>query len=70
MWIIIEFNSKELGVVLTPPQTVEYIISRLGEIKGKQKILDPCVGPGIFIKKLIESGVSKNQIFAYDINFF
>ncbi len=68
MLIVIEFNRKELGVVLTPPKTVEYIISRLGEIKDKQKILDPCVGPGIFIKKLIESGVGKNQIFAYDIN--
>ncbi|MCK4380615.1 MAG: N-6 DNA methylase [Candidatus Lokiarchaeota archaeon] len=68
MRIVIEFNSKELGVVLTPPQTVEYIISRLGAIKDEQKILDPCVGPGIFIKKLIESGVGKNQIFAYDIN--
>jgi len=57
--IVIEFNSKELGVVITPPQTVEYIISKLGEIKDEQKILDPCVGPGIFIKKLIESGVGK-----------
>jgi len=66
--IVIEFNSKELGVVITPPQTVEYIISKLGEIKDEQKILDPCVGPGIFIKKLIESGVGKNQLFAYDIN--
>ena len=68
MRIVIEFNSKELGVVITPPQTVEYIISKLGEIKDEQKILDPCVGPGIFIKKLIESGVGKNQLFAYDIN--
>jgi hypothetical protein len=57
-----------LGVVITPPQTVEYIISRLGEIKGDQKILDPCVGPGIFVKKLLESGISKNQIVAYDIS--
>ena len=37
-------NSKELGVVLTPPKTVEYIISRLGPIDKEQKILDPCVG--------------------------
>jgi hypothetical protein len=53
---------------LTPPQTVEYIISNLGEIKEDHKILDPCVGPGIFVEKLIESGVSERQIFAYDIN--
>ncbi|UCD02510.1 MAG: N-6 DNA methylase [Promethearchaeota archaeon] len=62
------FNSKELGVVITPPKTAEYIISRLGEIKESQKILDPCVGPGIFIKKLLESGIDKSQIFTYDIN--
>jgi len=47
---------------------VKYIISRLGKIKKDQKILDPCVGSGIFVKKLIESGVNKEQIFAYDIN--
>jgi hypothetical protein len=40
----------------------------LGKIEKDQKILDPCVGPGIFVKKLIESGVNKKQIFAYDIN--
>jgi hypothetical protein len=40
----------------------------LGKIKESQKILDPCVGPGIFIKKLQESGIDNNQIFAYDIN--
>ncbi len=57
-----------MGVVITPLQTVEYIISRLGEIKEDQKILDPCVGPGIFVKKLLESGISKNQIITYDIN--
>ena len=53
---------------MTPPKTAEYIISRLGDIKNNQKILDPCVGPGIFIKKLIEFGVAKKQIFTYDIN--
>ncbi|MFW9881878.1 MAG: class I SAM-dependent DNA methyltransferase [Candidatus Thorarchaeota archaeon] len=63
-----KLNSKELGVVITPPLTVEYIISRLGEIREDQKILDPCVGPGIFVKKLIESGIKKGQIFTYDIN--
>lgn len=30
--------------------------------------MDPCVGPGIFIKKILQSGIDKNQIFAYDIN--
>ena len=40
----------------------------MGEIKEGQKILDPCVGNGIFVKKLLETGVSENQIFTYDIN--
>ena len=61
-------SSKELGVVLTPPKTANYIISRLGPIDKDHKILDPCVGPGIFVKKLLEEGVNNNQIFAYDIN--
>ncbi len=59
---------KELGVVLTPPKTAEYIISKLGKIKENQKVLDPCVGPGIFVKSLIKSGVNKSQIFCHDIN--
>ena len=61
-------NRKDFGTVLTPPKTVEYIISRLGEINEEQKILDPCVGPGIFVTKLLESGINKNQIFTFDVN--
>ncbi len=57
-----------MGIVITPPKTAEYIISRLGLIKEGQKILDPCVGPGIFVKKLLECGIDKNQIITYDIN--
>ncbi|MBY9014796.1 MAG: N-6 DNA methylase [Candidatus Lokiarchaeota archaeon] len=59
---------KELGVVLTPLKTAEYIVSKLGAIKKGQKILDPCVGPGIFVETLIKAGVNRNQIHAYDIN--
>ncbi len=59
---------KELGVVLTPPKTAEYIVFKLGKIKKNQKVLDPCVGPGIFVKSLIKSGVNKSQIFCHDIN--
>jgi len=61
-------SEKELGVVLTPPKTAEYIISKLGPINKDQKILDPCVGPAIFVRKLLEKGVNKNQIFSFDIN--
>ncbi len=59
---------KELGVVLTPPKTAEYIVSKLGTIKKSQKILDPCVGPGIFVETLIKAGVDRNQIHAFDID--
>ena len=61
-------NSRDLGVVLTPPKTAEYIISRLGPIGKNDKILDPCVGPGIFVKELLNNGINKEQIFAFDIN--
>lgn len=30
--------------------------------------MDPCVGSGIFVKKLLEHGIGKNQITTYDIN--
>ena len=68
--IKIRKREKNLGEVITPPKTAEYIISRLGKIKKNQKILDPCVGPGIFVKKLLEAGINKHQIFTYDINSY
>jgi len=63
-----DLMGKELGVVLTPPKTAEYIVSKLGTIKKSQKILDPCVGPGIFVETLINAGVDRNQIHAFDID--
>jgi hypothetical protein len=30
--------------------------------------LDPCVGPGIFVSKLLESGIDNSQIYTFDIN--
>jgi hypothetical protein len=63
-----KIDSKELGLIQTPPKTVEYIISRLGRIEKEKKILDPCVGPGIFVEKLFEKGINKNQIHTIDIN--
>jgi len=59
---------NELGTVLTPPKTAEFIVFKLGKIKENQKVLDPCVGPGIFVKSLLKSGVYKSQIFCHDIN--
>ncbi|MFW9945701.1 MAG: N-6 DNA methylase [Candidatus Odinarchaeota archaeon] len=63
-----EFNKKELGSVLTPVKTVNYIISKLGIIHSSQKILDPCVGTGVFIRALLRLGVDRNRIYTYDIN--
>ncbi|MFW9895009.1 MAG: Eco57I restriction-modification methylase domain-containing protein [Candidatus Thorarchaeota archaeon] len=63
-----ELTSRDFGTILTPPRTAEYIISRLGPFNEKQKILDPCVGPGIFITKLLELGINKSQIYTFDIN--
>ncbi|MFW9949419.1 MAG: class I SAM-dependent DNA methyltransferase, partial [Candidatus Thorarchaeota archaeon] len=59
---------KELGTVLTPLKTAEYIVFKLGDIKKNKKVLDPCVGPGIFVKALLNKGVDKSQIFCHDIN--
>lgn len=63
-----DLNEKELGVVLTPPKTADYIVSKLGNNKDNQKVLEPCVGPGIFVKSLLKSGFDKSQIFCHDIN--
>ena len=54
--------------MLTPTKTAEYIISRLAPFRRDEKILDPCVGPGIFIEELLKSGVKSDQIQTYDIN--
>lgn len=64
----INYNQKELGSVTTPYKTAEYLVSKLGEIRRDQLVLDPCVGPGIFIKILIKKGVRRDQIHVFDIN--
>ncbi len=61
-------NDKELGVVLTPPKTADYIISRLGKVAKYEKVCDLCVGPGVFIRSLLKTGVNSNQIFTFDVN--
>jgi len=32
--------------------------------------LDPCVGPGIFVTKLLETGIENSQIYTFDINTY
>jgi len=61
-------NQKDLGLVVTPPKTADYIVSKLMPFKPEDMILDPCVGPGIFIQSLVKSGLNKSQIYTYDIN--
>ncbi len=55
-------------MVLTPPLTADYMVSRLEPILSNQVILDPCVGPGIFVKSLINRGAKNTQICAFDLN--
>ena len=54
--------------MVTPPKTADYIISSLTPFRKDEKILDPCVGPGIFVEILLKSGVKSEQIQSYDIN--
>ncbi len=61
-------NQKDLGLVVTPTKTADYIVSKLMPFKSEDMILDPCVGPGIFIQSLLKSGLNKSQIYTYDIN--
>ncbi|TFG03992.1 MAG: hypothetical protein EU542_00325 [Promethearchaeota archaeon] len=62
------FSKKELGLITTPYKTADYIINKLGAINQNQLILDPCAGPGIFIKRLVKKGINMKQIHAYDIS--
>jgi hypothetical protein len=61
-------DKAELGTVLTPPDTVNYMVSKLLPIHPDHKILDPCCGPGIFIEALLKNGVKSKQIDAFDLN--
>lgn len=61
------FTEKQLGTILTPQLTAEYMCSKLVPIREGANILDPCVGPGVFIRILLENGVKRKQIHAYDI---
>ncbi len=63
------FTNEDLGLIITPKRTVDYMISRLREIEKHKKILEPCVGPGVFIERLVKTfKVNPEQIVAYDIN--
>lgn len=55
------------GEVFTPPETVKFMVEKLGEINGKS-ILEPGAGKGIFVKELLRQGVKPEQITAFDTN--
>jgi phospholipid N-methyltransferase len=66
---ITQFTPEELGLVLTPSRTAVFMVLEiLKSFKKNEKILDPCTGPGIFIKKFIEFGVNPNNLYAYDLD--
>lgn len=65
----LNFTKDDLGLVKTPKKTADYMISRLGDINEGVKVLDPCVGPGIFIERLLDlQSIAPEQIYAYDID--
>jgi len=55
------------GEVFTPPETVKFMVEKLGEVKGKG-ILEPGAGEGIFIRELLRRGAKPEQITAFDTN--
>ncbi len=61
-------TKKELGVVLTPQKTADYIVSRLKDMKIIKKACDPCVGPGVFVKSLLKAGLERSKIFTFDLD--
>ena len=57
------------GFYETPIKTVEYICSMvLSHYKPGKKVIDPCVGDGIFLYALESAGVRKEDLYGYDID--
>lgn len=57
------------GHYKTPPLTTEYMCEFLiKSYQPGQKILDPAVGEGTFVQKLLDLGVRAEDITAYDID--
>ncbi|MFZ0474292.1 MAG: N-6 DNA methylase [Halobacillus sp.] len=63
---------RTMGQYSTPQETVTYmtknLLKYLPSDVQESKILDPCTGDGIFIKSLLQSGVSADHLFAFDID--
>jgi methylase of polypeptide subunit release factors len=55
------------GEVFTPPETVKFMVEKLGEV-NRRRILEPGAGEGVFVKELLRRGVNPEQITAFDTN--
>ena len=55
------------GEVVTPVETVRFMVDRLGEVEGK-RILEPGAGEGSFVRELLSRGADPKQITVFDTN--
>lgn len=63
-----ELSKRDRGLVTTPAETARYLVSRLMPIPDGASVLDPCAGPGVFPRALLDAGVRTDQITAWDIS--
>lgn len=81
-------QSKQMGVVYTPIEIVDFIINSVEDVLQKEfgqsladenvEIIDPFTGTGVFITRLLQSGIIKdedmerkvNEIHANEIDLF
>jgi phospholipid N-methyltransferase len=62
-------TKKVLGAYYTPIYTAEYMISLFSDFNEKSKLLEPCGGDGVFVRKILDKKLLKpNQIEVIDIN--
>lgn len=67
-----EKNLKSIDVnklnTFSTPENIAKIMIDLLEINNDDLILDPCVGSGTFIEKIIERKIPNQNIYAFDID--
>jgi hypothetical protein len=58
---------RQMGAYETPIMTASYMVRQLlPHLKPGSKVLDPAAGGGVFIRQLIEHGISPDSIIAWD----
>lgn len=61
--------NRTIGAYYTPELTTKYMVEQtIPYITKKSKILDPACGDGIFLKEYLKHGISRKQLYAYDID--